>query len=114
VQKRPNDQNNVRQSALDDLNPCAKLDGAFGFAFIQLLGVAMKVEIDFDKAHDSGELIPIYVGRLKIGDHHGRLYFGPDGKIKMFIEKQAIEDGSIVLLNNLGSAVGLGPMPSDT
>lgn len=60
----------------------------------------MKVEIDFDYDLEREKYLPIPLGRLHIGDHIGRLFFSPEGKTILFVDKCAIEDGSIVLLQS--------------
>lgn len=57
----------------------------------------MKVEIDFEKDFESNSYIPIPLGRLHIGNHTGRLFFNINGKTVLYIDKRAIEDGSIEL-----------------
>ena len=66
----------------------------------------MKVEIEFDEDPQTKEPVPSFLGRLVLGNYPGRLYLKPNGKTVLFIEKQAIEDGSIVLLKDFGEAVG--------
>lgn len=50
-----------------------------------------KVEIEFPGNFEDGGVLPISIGRLILGDSVCRLYFGPDGKMKMFCDAGARE-----------------------
>ena len=63
----------------------------------------MKVEVDFDQSFDSEQLIAKSLGRLQIGNHIGRLYFTPEGKTRLVINKKAIKDGSISFMDILST-----------
>jgi hypothetical protein len=59
----------------------------------------MKVEIDFPS--DFGTNKPLYLpfGRLHLGDHVARIVLSPAGKLVLCAPKEAVEDGSIVLVD---------------
>jgi len=62
----------------------------------------MKIEIEFDADFEGNKALPIHVGRIMIGTHIARIGFFPDGKVRMFIEKRALTDGSLVLIESYG------------
>lgn len=68
-------------------------------------------DIKFPHAFEHDRDLPIPLGRIHIGDHIGRLSFCPDGKLRLFISKTALEDGSVVVYEPLigEMLVGFGP-----
>lgn len=62
----------------------------------------MKIEVEFDKDFEGDTVLPIHLGRIMIGTYIARLGFFPDGKVRMFVEKRAVDDGSLVLIESYG------------
>jgi len=60
-----------------------------------------KVEIDFDAAFDTGNLIAKHLGRINIGSHIARFLLSPEGKTILVVSKKAIEDGSIKFIEDI-------------
>jgi hypothetical protein len=71
----------------------------------------MKIPVDFEQTFDTERCLPIPLARLHIGNHVGRLVFTPAGKTVLHIPWEAMTDGSIVLLADLG--IGPAAEPSD-
>ena len=46
-----------------------------------------KILIDFETGFEGDTVVPITIGRIMLGNHVGRLYFHPDGKIKLYVDR---------------------------
>ena len=57
----------------------------------------MKVEIEFEQDHETGNPILIDLGRIRLGSHTGKLLFTPEGNTILAISEKAIEDKSLIL-----------------
>lgn len=64
-----------------------------------------KIEINFPADFDSDKVLPLQIGRIIIGKHIARLMFTTKGEVTMYIDKSAVEDGSIIL-TTMGVIIG--------
>lgn len=62
-----------------------------------------KIEIEFAQAQTEGggvTVAPILISQFKVGSHVAQLYFCASGSTKLGIDSKALEDGSVVPIEN--------------
>ena len=57
----------------------------------------MKVEVDFPSSFELNCALPIPIGRIYLGPYTGRLVFYPDGKVRLYVPRAAIDEGYVVV-----------------
>lgn len=65
----------------------------------------MKVLVDFPACFESDRVLPIQLGRVMVGNHVGRLIFCDDGKMRLILPIEAINDGSLIVMGEGGARI---------
>lgn len=73
----------------------------------------MKIPIEFPVSFETNKPGFIHIGRIYLGPFHCRLVMSPDGKIRMAVDKGAVDKGYLILTELSEETIGFGLTPSN-